>query len=140
MTKTLHTVVKKLPGGMKVDIEAEGFHLMLDEPERLGGTDEGMTPMHALLGAFGSCLTMTAYIVGPNFGVDIDHFHVVLEGDIDKSKHPGFSEIRYVLHFKTKTDETKVRAFAEKLEEYCPVGATLKNNVTLKNTAILIDG
>ena len=48
-------VCAELQQGVAVKVQARQFELMLDEPKSLGGTDTGMNPVEALLGALGAC-------------------------------------------------------------------------------------
>ncbi len=41
--------------GMKTVIKADKHEMTLDEPKSVGGTDEGPSPFHAVLGALAGC-------------------------------------------------------------------------------------
>ena len=57
---TLIASARSTPGLLKQDVLVDGrFHLVTDEPERLGGTDTGPSPHELLVAALASC-TATA--------------------------------------------------------------------------------
>ena len=59
--QTLHgvVVVRGRADGFAQEIEAGSHHFRSDEPASAGGTDSGPTPYDLLLGALGSCTSMT---------------------------------------------------------------------------------
>ena len=54
MVDILKASVSKLSDGMQVETSTRGFKILLDEPEELGGTNKGMNPVEAVLGALGA--------------------------------------------------------------------------------------
>jgi len=147
MKQTFAATAKKLPTGCQVDVGARSFKILLDEPPVLGGTDEGMTPVEAILCALGGCQAIVAFAFAKSQGIDLEDFSVSLEGDLDPDgflgKNPnvrnGFSEIRYTMHFKTSSSKDKVEAFADYIESHCPVGDNLSNGVPLVRTGVVVE-
>ena len=45
MPKEIFKATASLQEGVKVDVQARGFHITIDEPVSLGGTDQGMNPL-----------------------------------------------------------------------------------------------
>ena len=146
MKTTQKAVVKKIEGGMKVQAQARGFTFICDEPPEAGGTDQGMTPVEALLCALGSCQTIVAISFAHKHGIDLKGFRVELEGDIDPDgymgKNPnvrnGFSEIRVKLHFETDAPEEKVKEYAKFMETACPVGDNVNHGVPIVCTGVIV--
>lgn len=138
---------KKLPTGLQVETNARGFKVVMDEPAELGGTNEGMNPVEALLCAFGACqsIVVSAFAKAKNF--TYEEFSIELEGDLDPDgfmgMNPdvrnGFQEIRFKLHFKTKESKEKTEEFADFVEKTCPVSDCLKNEIKVVRTGIVID-
>jgi len=52
-------VVRAGPSGLRQEIQAGAHRLVADEPTSVGGTGQGPTPYDLLLGALGSCTSMT---------------------------------------------------------------------------------
>ena len=63
-----------IAGGLRQTISVEGKHVLVaDEPERLGGTDQGPTPYQLLAAALGACTTMTLRMYAKRKGLALDH-------------------------------------------------------------------
>jgi len=147
MQYTFSANVTKVPGGMRVESQARGFTIIMDEPPSLGGTDEGMNPVEAVLCALGSCQTIVAYAFAKSQGINLDGFSVTLDGDLDTDgflgKNPnvrnGFSEIRYTMNFETDSPAEDVARFADFIESRCPVGDIIENGVPLIRSGITIN-
>ena len=78
----------------QVEVGTRGHQVIIDEPERLGGTDKGMNPLELLLSSLGACQTIVAQMSAKKFGIQYDHLSVDLEGDIDTDGFLGLSEVR----------------------------------------------
>lgn len=52
-------VSARVGSGYRTTIAARTHDLVVDEPESLGGTDEGMTPYELLLASLSSCMALT---------------------------------------------------------------------------------
>jgi uncharacterized OsmC-like protein len=146
MLTTFKAIAKNLPEGLQVETNSRGFKIIMDEPEDLGGTDTFMNPVEALLCALGACQAIVAKAFAPSQNFTFEEFHVELEGDLDPDGfmgiadvRNGFQEIRFLMHFKTKETKEKAEAFAEFIENTCPVGDCLMNGVTLKLSGVVID-
>lgn len=140
MKQTFKAVAKKTGNGLQVETTARNFKLVIDEPEEMGGTDTGMNPVEAVLCALGSCQTIVAYAFAEAKGINLEGFHVELEGDLDPdgfmglndSVRNGYQEIRYSMHFKADNSQEELEEFAKFIESRCPVGDCLENGVPLK--------
>lgn len=120
--------------GLLVEAEARGFKFTMDEPEEDGGTNTFMNPVEVLLSALGGCMTIVATMLAPKLKIEIDDFHVEVEGDIDSDgftgKDPnvrvGLQDIRYTIHIKSNAPEKKIKKLCDLISKYCPVKDTLK--------------
>lgn len=146
MLTTYKAIAEKSPEGLKVETSSRTFKIIQDEPKDLGGTDLGMSPVETLLCALGACQAIVASAFAKFNGINLQGFHVEIEGDIDldgfrgkKGVRPGFQEIRYKMHFKTNDSYDKIEKFAEFIEKTCPVGDTIENGVKLVKAGIIIE-
>lgn len=126
-------VSRKGDGGLSVISESRGFKIVMDEPEALGGTNQGMNPVEGLLASLGSCLVIVGAAFAKSQGVDLQDIWVETEGDLDpagflqgkEGVRPGFQEVRFTIHIKSDAPEAKLNAFQEFMEGRCPVSDTL---------------
>ncbi|WP_144475094.1 OsmC family protein [Cytobacillus oceanisediminis] len=146
MPKEIFKATASLQEGVKVDVQARGFHITIDEPENLGGTNQGMNPVEMLLGALGACQSIVARVYSHKFGVELEDFRVELEGDLDtdgfmnkSDVRRGYSNIRYTYFIKSPSPEEKIRALADFIAKICPVDDTIANPVNVSRTNIVIE-
>lgn len=144
MLTTFKATARKLPSGLQVETNSRGFKILMDEPEDLGGTNAGMNPVETLLCALGACQSIVASAFAEANEFTYEEFYVELEGDLDPDGfmgladvRPGFQEIRFSMHFKTKESQEKAEAFAEFIEKTCPVGDCLANGVKLVKAGVV---
>jgi uncharacterized OsmC-like protein len=146
MITTYKATAKKSKDGLQVETSARGFKILIDEPESLGGTNVGMSPVEVLLCALGACQTIVATAFAESQNFHFEEFNVELEGDLDPDGfmgladvRNGFQEIRYKMHFKTNETQEKTEAFAQFIEKRCPVGDCLENGVKLISSGVIKD-
>jgi uncharacterized OsmC-like protein len=145
MTLATFKATSRSLGGMKVENQVRNFRFIMDEPAELGGTDEGMNPVEALLSALGSCQVIVANAFAKSQGVNLQDFWVELEGDLDPAGfmqgipgiRPGFQEVRFTMHIKTDSPVEKVEAFQSFIESRCPVADTLCGTVVTPSKIVI---
>lgn len=143
MSITTFKGVARSVEGLRVVGKSRGMRVFFDEPEEMGGSNEGMNPVEMLLNSLGACQVITAKTYAPRFGVNIKNIWVEVEGDLDldgfkgvPGVKPGFTEIRFIMNFVTDSPEENVKQLAKEVEAHCPVGSTLTSAVSLKETEI----
>lgn len=144
MSIVTFTAKSHLKEGMKVESTSRNFKMLLDEPESLGGTDEGMNPVEAVLCALGSCQCIMARAMAAKMRVDLIDFWVELEGDLDpegfkgsEEVRPGFQNVRANFHIKADASDEKINKLIKNIERFCPVGDTLEHGVSLSANYII---
>lgn len=144
MLTTFTSKVKKLKDGMQVDTEANGFKILFDEPEKMGGTNQGINPMSALLSVLGACQAIVASMYAKKFNIEFSDFSLEIEGDMDMAGvmgkadvRSGFQEIRFRMHFTSENSQEELEEFAKFIEKTCPISDSLANGVKLVNTGVV---
>ena len=146
MLTTFKATARKLDKGMQVDTESNGFKILFDEPEKMGGTNEGINPMSALLSVMGACQAIVATMFAKQFNIELTDFYLEIEGDMDmagimqkKDVRSGFQEIRFTMHFKSDNSIEELEEFSKFIEKNCPISDSLANGVKLINQGVVID-
>lgn len=146
MLTTFKATARKLEKGMQVDTESNGFKILFDEPEKMGGTNEGINPMSGMLSVLGACQAIVATMFAKQFNIEFSDFYLEVEGDMDmagimqkKDVRSGFQEIRFKMHFKSDNSQEELDEFAKFIEKNCPISDSLANGVKLVNQGVVIE-
>jgi len=138
--ETFRAVAKSL-GGMKVSCTSRNFEFILDEPKNLGGSNEGMNPVEALLSSLGACKVIVAQSFAKMHGINLKDIHVEVEGILDpdgfmgknKEAKIGYSEIVSKFYIEADNTDEEISAFIDFIDRTCPVADTIKNSPTTKS-------
>lgn len=147
MLRTFKATAKNNGKGLVVESAARNFKITYDEPEKAGGTNQGLNPMEGLLTAIGACQAIVASAFARFHNFKYEEFYIEIEGDLDPDGYTGrnpnirkgFSEIRYKMHFKTNESKEKTEAYAKFVEETCPVTDTVAKGVNVVLTGVEIE-
>ena len=122
-------------GDSKFVAEARGHRLVMDDPEAMGGEDDGAMPVEYLLAAWTGCLNATVRAVAPEFDLDVEGVEVEVAGEFDPRKHLGHAEepragyqgveATVDVDFAGDVDDDTLDEFTAAVEERCPVSDNL---------------
>src|ERR687886_146780 len=114
-------------GGLRCRGSAGRFELIVDEPESVGGTDQGPQPTELLLASIASCFTLAmAYAAGKR-GVELAGLQVRATGTYDG---PRFSAIQLSIQADAP-DLDGLRQLVPMAQRLCYVTNTLRRSPTL---------
>lgn len=139
MSTHSYKVNAQLKEGMKVEAEARGHKVIIDEPENVGGTDKGMTPVEMVLAGFAGCVSITAKAFAESCGVELNDLEVETEGDIDDKAmrsadvDSGYKEVRLKIKIDSDSPEENIEKLYETIEQFCPVSDSLQRQIELKS-------
>lgn len=88
---TDRTVRSRWDGGLRAVVQAGGFELTADEPEHVGGTDQGPQPTDLLLASVASCFTLAMAYSAAKRDVTLEGLDVDVTGRYDG---PRFCRLR----------------------------------------------
>lgn len=71
-----------------VSLQARNHEILADEPEEIGGKDQGLTPYELLLGGLGSCTSVTLKMYAQRKGWIVEDIDVKLELTVEQGKTP----------------------------------------------------
>ncbi|OTA20533.1 peroxiredoxin [Xenorhabdus beddingii] len=133
MPKALFTATVESAGNLKMKCSSRGFTFHVDEPKNLGGTDEAMNPVEALLSTLGACQCIVAKSFARKHKINLIDIQVNVEGELDtdgftgknKNAKLGFSKITSKFYVKADNTEQEIRDFITFVENHCPVLDTI---------------
>ena len=113
----------------KTKIYAGGHFIYADEPEDMGGTDEGMPPAALLLASLGSCTAITIRMYADRKGIPLDsikiHLAISREDQLDEGK-----TINVKLEFTGELSSEQINRLVE-ISEKCPIHKILSNPIRI---------
>jgi uncharacterized OsmC-like protein len=111
------------------------FKLIIDEPEGLGGTDEGANPVEYILAGLAGCLNVVGHIVAKELGFTIDKLKIEVVGNINPDRlfgvsdneRAGFKKIDLKLIPETDAPVEILVKWLKIVQKRCPVKDNLMN-------------
>jgi len=133
MSKTLITAITELDQSKyKTKIYAGGHFIYADEPEELGGTDEGMNPGALLLASIGSCTAITIRMYADRKEIPLTHIKIELsicpEDEMDKS-----TTIQRKIELTGDLDDQQ-RLRLMQIADKCPIHKLLTNPIKIETS------
>lgn len=111
-----------------------GHFIYADEPEELGGTDEGMNPYALLLASLGSCTAITIRMYADRKQYALENIKIELSLVVSNDL---FMQTRIVRHITLTGDITQEeRAKLSLIADKCPVHKILSNPIIIETTRL----
>ncbi len=122
------------------EIEATGHRWQADEPQELGGQDQGPNPYQLLLSALGACTCITLQMYAGRKGwplkkvrVELDHQRLHAQDCRDCETKEGYiSEIKQRLFLEGELDQEQRQRLLE-IAGKCPVKRTLSKEIKVRS-------
>ncbi len=120
----------------RLSVSSGGFSMIIDEPEQMGGTNQGPTPIQVLLMALAGCLNVTAHEVAKQQNIPLTSLNIEIDGNLDActfmgcstTNRAGFDTIK--VHFDAKFSipvaQSKIDQWVSDTEKRCPVTDNIK--------------
>lgn len=126
--------------GLRVKSKVRDFELIFDEPQKIGGTDQGVKPTEGLLSALGACKVICVKSYAQFKDINLKSVKVTIEGESDPNgfgrKDPeakvGISYIKTTYDIKADNTKEEIEAFIDFVESACPVKDTIVNTPELE--------
>ena len=123
----------------KTVVKARGFEMVIDEPEDLGGTNQGANPVEYVLSAYAGCLNVMAHICAQELGQEMRGVKIDLVGNLNPDRlfgksfeeRAGYKEIKVVINPDCDMDEQTKKKWLEAVMDRCPVSDNLKNTTEI---------
>jgi uncharacterized OsmC-like protein len=145
MSNLNFSVAGQSQSATRFEAKARNFSFIVDEPEALGGTDDGPNPVEYLLGSYAGCLNVVVHLVAKEQGVTINNLHIEVNGELDPARftgqpgfnRPGFQHINVQVTVDTAASQETVYKVLE-IAKSRPVNDNLSNvtqvNYTVKKS------
>jgi len=124
----------------RMNIKSGKFSMVIDEPEQMGGTDVGPSPMQALLMALAGCLNITGHFVAREKNMKLNDMNIHIEGKMNpgtfmgmpSDDRAGFQEI--MVHIDADfdgADPKDIEEWLQATEARCPVTDNIKQKTNI---------
>ena len=127
--------------GTRTTVEARNFELTIDEPEQMGGSNEGPNPLEYLLAAQAGCLNVTGQQIAGDMDIEIDEIQFSIEGDFNQAAfagqdddRTGLQDIEVSMSVESDADQETIEEWADRVEARCPVSDNIQNETSLDLT------
>jgi putative redox protein len=119
---SMTATARRVAHSLKHEVDVNGRHMIVtDEPERLGGSDEGPAPHELLAATLASCVATMIALYAQNHGWEIGE--TAVEVDYDPDSVPR----RFAIDIHLPRDLTpEQRRRLERVAETCPVRRALE--------------
>jgi putative redox protein len=122
--RTVHTT---WDGGMRAVTDVGGrFSVVVDEPERAGGTDTGPQPTDLLLASITSCMVLSIAWVAKKRGIELGGLEVTGVGT-----YKGLRFDRVAMSVKSEIPRDVMQELIPEAERLCYVSNTLRHQPEL---------
>lgn len=140
------SVDSKLEQGFLSEINVRDFTFVSDEPESLGGENQGPNPVEYVLGALAACQEIVIKAYAGQLGISLNSIKVEASGDLDlegffnlSDERPGFNNVNYKTVISTnETDPEKLQHLEKLSAARCPVLDIIANPVPVKGKVVFV--
>lgn len=134
------SVKAKSENPTKTIVEARNFKIIIDEPENIGGTNDGANPVEYILGAFAGCMNVVGHVVAMEMGFKLKGIQFELDGDLDPARflgksmeqRAGYKEIRMNIKPDADVDKQTLEKWLTIVKDRCPVSDNIMNPTPVK--------
>jgi putative redox protein len=126
---------------MRFSTSVNGHDMILDADESVGGEDKGPRPKPMMLVALGGCTGMDVISILRKMRVDVDDFHVKVEGELTDEHPRHYHRIHVVYEFRGDNlpmDKLE-KAVSLSEERYCGVSAVYRQAAEMTSEIRIIE-
>jgi putative redox protein len=121
--------------------------IIIDEPPKLGGSNQGGNPLELFLSAIGSCITLSIAGFSSMMGLTVDSVEVSVKGHIDfkgffgldQNVPSGLSDIKMEVRVKSPEEPEKVMGLIKSAEGVYPLMDTISRSVKIEHENFVND-
>lgn len=126
------TATARRTGGLKHEVDVNGRHtIVTDEPQRLGGTDQGPAPHELLAATLASCVATMIAMYAQNHDWNLGDTAVDVDYDADAVPR------RFIVNIHLPSDLTpEQQRKLERVAETCPVRRALETGFAFEECIV----
>lgn len=123
----------------KTVVKARGFEIIIDEPESLGGTNEGANPVEFMLAAFCGCINVMGHVIAKEMKFELRNIKIKMCGNLNLQRlfgssfedRAGYKRIDVSIEPDCDAPIEILEEWMAKIENRCPVSDNLSNKTPI---------
>ena len=125
---------------MRMKVKSGNFEMIIDEPENMGGSNLGPSPIQVLLMSLAGCINITGHQVARQRGMKLKGMKIKIDGNMNPctfigcsyEERAGFQTINLKVEpdFENATKE-EIESWLKETEERCPVTDNIRELTTI---------
>jgi putative redox protein len=126
-------------GNMAFEAAVNGFKLMMDADESVGGKNRGPRPKPLTLASLGGCTAMDVISMLKKMRVEPEYFNIAIDGELT-DEHPKYYHkihLTYIFRGQGLEMEKLEKAVNLSLERYCGVYTLLKQGSEITHSVVI---
>jgi len=136
------TAEAKMGAGFKTECTVGAHTVVVDQPQALGGTDGGPTPLDYQLVALAGCLCALGRIIAMQRRLELRGMSVQLEAKLDTDallgkqtdSRTGFQSIKAKVQIDADLSDEEKEGLLHEIDQRCPISDNLTNATELNIT------
>ena len=138
--KAVFRSTSHLVDGLKCEVRSGDHSMTIDEPEMLGGTNQGPNPVEVVLSALGACQEITYRLYADKLEIPVTGVEVEVHGEIDlcgffavdDNVRPGYTDIMANVKIESTASDEDIQRLIEAVDAHCPVLDIISNSTPIK--------
>ena len=138
--KAVFRSTSHLVDGLKCEVRSGDHSMTIDEPEMLGGTNQGPNPVEVVLSALGACQEITYRLYADKMEIPVTGVEVEVLGEIDlcgffavdDNVRPGYTDIMANVKIESTASDEDIQRLIEAVDAHCPVLDIISNSTPIK--------
>ena len=124
----------------RLNIQSGKFKMIIDEPENMGGTDMGPSPVQVLLMSLAGCLNVTGHEVARQRGMKLNGMKIDINGSMNPcnfmgcsfDERAGFQQINVSIRADFEdANKEEIDSWLKETEARCPVTDNIKEGTNI---------
>ncbi len=124
----------------RLKIQSGKFKMIIDEPENMGGTNMGPSPVQVLLMSLAGCLNVTGHEVARQRGMKLNGMKIDIKGSMNPcnfmgcsfDERAGFQQINVSIKADFENaDKEAIDSWLHETEARCPVTDNIKEGTNI---------